>query len=132
MNKNIGDPDGSLTGAQMQVMEKIWKGAEEGASVAEVWYSISAEKEVARTTVLTVIQRLERRGWVKRIGSGRKLRYIATCTREEAINRLSSEFIDDFFDGSASELVMSLLGSHNIKPDEISRLKKMLDNGIKE
>lgn len=132
MTKRTDKPDGSLTGPQMQVMEEIWKGGEEGVSVAEVWHSISLDKEVARTTVLTVIQRLEKRGWVKRIGKGRKLRYVGEGTREEAVSRLSSEFINDFFDGSASELVMSLLGSHSIKPEEIDRLKKILDSGKKE
>src|SRR5687767_13609913 len=94
------EPIGHLTGAQAKVMEQIWSSGAQGTSVAEIWQHLAAAGErSARTTVLTVIQRLEKRGWLRRIGSGRKLRFVATCDKEQALARLSRDFVDRFFSG---------------------------------
>ena len=76
--------------------------------------------------MLTVVHRLEKREWLRRTGSERSFRYVAARKRSEATGRLAAKFVDDFFDGSASRFVMSLLGSKKIKPDEIHRLRELL------
>jgi predicted transcriptional regulator len=50
-----------------------------------------------------------------------------TRDRTQASAGIAKKFIDQFFGGSASELVMSLLGSKKIRPGEIERLRKLLD-----
>jgi predicted transcriptional regulator len=53
-------------------------------------------------------------------------RYVATRSRDEAARGLAEEFVNKFFGGSPSELVMSLLGSKRLKPSEIDRLREVL------
>ena len=72
-----------------------------------------------------MVQRLEKRGWLRRSNQD-VARYRATCTRDEAAGRLANSFVDEFFGGSASQLVSSLLGSRRIKKDELARLRKLL------
>ena len=59
-------PEGALTAAQFEIMEFVWKHGRRGATVAEVWQEISKTRDVARTTVLNLVDRLERRGWLRR------------------------------------------------------------------
>ena len=124
------DPDGGLTPAQYEILEVIWQSPECGATVSEVWHVIGERRGITRTTVLNQIDRLERRGWVQRKKHSDGYRYIATQSREFAAGSLVNEFVDSFFGGSASELVMSLLGSKKIKPAEIARLRKLLDERV--
>jgi predicted transcriptional regulator len=119
-------PEGSLTGIQLQIMEVIWKSGDEGIQPSEIWQELSAKRAVARTTVLTMVTRLEKRGWLLRFGEERATRYRAACSKENAANRLAAGFVDEFFGGSASQLVMSLLGSKQLNPEEINRLRTIL------
>ncbi len=121
-------PKGTLTGSQAEIMEAIWTGPPEGLMAGEIWQSVSAKRPTARTTVLTLVSRLEKRGWLLQEKAARGYRYRAACGKKEATQRLAAEFADAYFEGSASQLVMSLLGSKRIGPEEIQRLRKLLDS----
>ena len=119
-------PQGTLTGTQLEIMEAVWAGSPEGLGAGEIWQALFARRPVARTTVLTLVGRLEKRGWLVQDKEGRSYRYRAARGREEASRQLASEFTDAFFGGSASRLVMSLLGSKRIQPEELRRLRQIL------
>jgi BlaI family transcriptional regulator, penicillinase repressor len=120
------EPQGELTGAQLEVMEAVWAAGEQGATVAEVWEAIAAKRQVARTTVLTMVARLEERGWLSRRTNGRTLRYVAQKPRQQAVAQLARRFVQAFFSGSPSALLKSLLGEERIPPEELERLKKLV------
>ena len=123
----MGIPEGNLTPAQYEILQVIWGGNEEGSTVAEIWQAISKSRTVGRTTVLNLVDRLEKRGWLTRYRAQGVYRYRAALDREETTRTLASEFVDDFFGGKASDLVMSLLGNRGIKQDEVERLRKLID-----
>lgn len=125
-------PKGSLTSAQHEIMAVVWERAAQGATVTEIWQAISAKRRVGRTTILNMVDRLERRGWLVRRDREKPCHYLAALGREETAVLLASGFVDDFFAGSAGSLVMSLLGSKRLKPTEIERLRKILDSTSKQ
>lgn len=120
--------EGTLTAAQYQILEVIWNGSDSGATVTEIWQEICTQRAVARTTILNQVDRLEKRGWLKRTKHEEGFRYQVTRSREAASSELTSDFVDSFFAGSASELLMSLLGTKKLKPAEISRLRELLNS----
>lgn len=122
----MADPEGTLTAAQHEILEVIWNGPTTGATVAEIWQAIGRQREVTRTTVLNQVDRLEKRGWLRRQKHEGGFRYVATKSREQVASDLAAEFVDSFFGGSASDLVLSLLGSKRLAPDEVARLKALL------
>ena len=121
----MSPPVAGLTAVQFEIMQVIWN-APEGATVAEIWDAVSAGRDVARTTVLNLVSRLDERGWLKRRKSGGVYRYVATIDRDTASANAAAKFVDEFFGGSASELVMSLLGSRRISQSELDDLKKLV------
>jgi predicted transcriptional regulator len=123
---------GTLTAAQLEVLEAVWEAGPGGATVAEIWGRVARRRQVARTTVLTVVGRLEGRGWLIADDAGPIRRYRAARTREEASATLAAAFVDEFFDGSAAGLVTSLLGSGRIKPKEVERLRSILGDARKD
>ena len=120
-------PDGQLTPVQFEIMEAIWATGSGGATVAEIWLIISQSRSVARTTILNLVDRLEKRSWLHKEETSDGIRFRASVTREAASANLAGEFVTDFFGGSATSLVMSLLGSKTLDPQEIARLRSLLD-----
>ena len=122
----MGKPEGSLTGAQFEIMELVWE-AEAGLTVTEVWELIRQKRKVSRTTVLNLVDRLEKRGWLKRQKVDGAFRYCATTSREQTEASLASQFVSDYFAGSASDVLLSLIGARRISKKELERLKEMLE-----
>ena len=127
----MAQPAGSLTGTQLEIMEAIWAAGKEGRTVAEIWQQLSGSRKLARTTVLTMVVRLEARGWLHRKGDTNGYRYFATRGKNQATGRIAVRFVDEFFGGSATELVMSLLGTKKIKPQEVENLRRLLNEADK-
>jgi predicted transcriptional regulator len=123
--------EGSLTSAQHEIMEVVWESAAQGATVAEIWQAIAAGRPVGRTTILNLVDRLEKRGWLVRRDRQKPCHYLAALGREETAALLARGFVDDFFGGSAGNLVMSLLGSQRLKPKEIEQLRRILESTAK-
>ena len=119
-------PAGSLTSAQHEIMAVVWENGAQGASVTEIWQAIAAQRRVGRTTILNLVDRLERRGWLVRRDREKPCHYLAALGREETAALLARDFVDDFFAGSAGNLVMSLLGSQRLKPEEVEQLRRIL------
>ena len=124
----MAEPEGTLTAAQHEILEIVWSSPNSGATVTEIWQAVGEQREVTRTTVLNQVDRLEKRGWLRRKKHQDGFRYVATRNRDQAARGLAEEFVDSFFGGSASDLVMSLLGSKKLKPAEIARLRDLLDS----
>jgi predicted transcriptional regulator len=121
-------PEGNLTPVQYQIMEAVWGHGEEGASVVEIWHAVRSNRSVGRTTVLNLVDRLEKRGWLICRRENRPARYFAAVGQENTAALLASEFVDDFFSGSARKLVMSLLGSRRLSRAEIEQVSKLLED----
>ena len=66
---------------ERDVMEQLWNAAD-GATVREVHTALEADREIAYTTVMTVLDRLAKKSLVTREREGRAWRYAAASSRE--------------------------------------------------
>jgi predicted transcriptional regulator len=64
----------------------------------------------------------EKKGLVDHTVEGRTFIYSPKFTREESASR----FLDRVFDGAASQLVLSLIRSERIPPDELEQMEQMI------
>ena len=119
---------GGLTPVQLEIMEVVWAGEPQGATVGEIWQTIRSSRPVARTTVLNLVDRLQKRGWLKRRKDGNGFRYVAAAERRQTKARLAQEFVESFFDGSTSNLVMSLIHCDGIEAADVDRLRRLLED----
>jgi len=120
-------PEGKLTAVQHQIMQALWRQGECGATASEIWQHVRAQRAVGRTTVLKQIQRLEGRHWLRRKTDAGVARYVAALDQQQTAETLAAAFVNDFFDGSLCDLVMSALGSRVIETDDVRRLRQILD-----
>lgn len=121
-------PEGSLTSTQYEILEVIWERGADGATVVEIWQALSENRSVGRTTILNHVDRLEKRCWLKRRDDASPLHYVAAQNRETTLSQLTGRFVNDFFGKSPLDLVMNLLGSKRLKPEDIDELRRLLES----
>ena len=119
--------DGSLSAIQFEIMTIVWDKDPKGVSVTEVWEEIGENRKVVRSTIQNTIERLAADGWLKRRRLKSGLRFRAAVARDEVKRQLTEEFVDSFFGGSATDLVLSVLGAQMISPDEARQLRRLLE-----
>lgn len=119
-----------LTDAQLEIMHCVWDRG--GTTVTEVWQLLQNEREVARNTVLTVIDRLAKRGWLKKKSVGNTHLYWATVDRQKALGNAVTRMVDKAFAGSADRMVMALLDGRGISNEEAMKIGKMIDESRKQ
>lgn len=111
--------------AQWEVLNCVWDRGE--ATVSEIWGDVSQRRPVARNTVLTLVSRLEEKGWLRRRSEGSALRYRAVVPRSIGLRRLARRLVDTAFRGSAEGLIMTLLEGGDLSPAEAERIRAMLE-----
>ncbi|MEO8125846.1 MAG: BlaI/MecI/CopY family transcriptional regulator [Bryobacteraceae bacterium] len=87
---------------ELQCLKALWELGE--ANVKDVRSLLTGNRKLAYTTVMTVLDRLERRGGVRRRKIGRSFVYTPTLSRESLRQLALKEFVDSFFDGSTDSL----------------------------
>ncbi|MBO1754844.1 BlaI/MecI/CopY family transcriptional regulator [Allobranchiibius sp. CTAmp26] len=99
---------GELEGA---VMSRLWDMPTGGTlSVRDVFESLSRERELAYTTVMTVLDRLAKKGMADRVRDGRAWRYAAAATREQMTARALHQTLADLDGGERQAAFAHFLG----------------------
>jgi predicted transcriptional regulator len=114
-----------LSGLQLALLRALWQGGE--LTVSEVHTAVSNERELAPTTVATLLKRLERRGVVTHRTEGRQFLYSATVTEEEAQRSMLQEVNERLFSGDIPEMVNQLLRTRDFQAGDLERVRRMLD-----
>ena len=114
----------TLSETQLEIMNVVWD--HEKCSVADVWKILNDRRGVTRNTVHTLIVRLEEKGWLTHCAEGNAFMYAATVSREQAQQRCVQRIIETVFDGSAEELVLTLLNGGIVSKTEAERIRDMI------
>jgi predicted transcriptional regulator len=80
----------------------------------------------ARTTVLTVMERLYEKGYLKREKLGGLLRYTCTISRADLMRQIVGTFVEDVLHGRVAPFVAYLTKSRKLTSDEIRKLEQLL------
>lgn len=81
----------------------------------------------ARTTVLTVMERLRAKGYLKRRKSSGVHRYTPTISKADLLHQLVGGFVDEVLGGKVSPFVAYLTRSSLLKDDEVRKLRQLLE-----
>lgn len=114
------------TDAELQILRVLWQRGP--STVREVQETFAQErKEAGYTTVLKLLQIMTEKGLVRRDESQRAHLYEARRAREETQRQLLGDLVDRAFGGSAANLVMQALSGRRTSPEEVSRIRRLLD-----
>jgi len=110
---------------QKAVMEAVWELGE--GTVQQVRDRLDREPQPAYTTVLSVMQKLEKAGWLSHRPEGRSYVYLPTKSRDEAGSSTLRTFIDRAFRGDPLLLFQRLLDDKGLSEQDLSEIKRMID-----
>ncbi len=120
----------TLSEGQLENINVVW---DEGTTtVGKIWKILAKRRPVSRNTVLTMVTRLEEKGWLRHRVTGGTFHYSATQPREKVLPRLVHRLVDAAFQGSAEGLVLTLLEGGRLSTEEVERIKAMLEKAETE
>jgi predicted transcriptional regulator len=96
-------------------------------SVRETATRFGEPRNLARTTVLTVMERLREKGYLKREKADGIYQYTAAVPKAELMRHLVNEFVEKTLGGSLSPLALYLAQAQNITESELADLKKAVE-----
>jgi len=113
------------TESELEILQILWQ--EESSSVRRVNEIMNLHREVGYTTTLKIMQIMLEKGLVVRNTDTRTHIYQAGVFETEIQNQLLNNFVHAAFRGSASRLVMQLLGNHNASEAELHEIKALIE-----
>lgn len=110
---------------EMEVLHHVWDLGE--ATVKDVRKRILKNREVAYTTIMTVMKNLTKKGYLKYRKDGVTYVYSPAQEPESVRSNLIGDLLKKVFKGSPKEMVQTLVKSEDLTADDLSEIKKMID-----
>ena len=120
-NKKAIDP----TSAELEILSVLWES--QPMTVRDVHNKLKVKKNVGYTTILKIMQNMAAKGLLSRELQGKSHLYSAIYRKEETRQNLLDKFLDTTFGGSASSLVMQLLGNKKTSSKDLEEIKKAIE-----
>jgi predicted transcriptional regulator len=111
----------TLTEAELRLMKILWRRGE--SAVTDLVSAMPDGETLAYNSVLTTIRILEQKGYVEHRQEGRAFIYWPCVAEQEASKSEVRHVLSRFFGNSREQLLLSLLGDHEISAEELKRLK---------
>lgn len=120
-----------LAALQLAIMRVLWERSE--ATVADVREALLAEgRELAYTTVATMLAKMERKGQVTHRAEGKAFVYRPALGQEQVSRSMVTDLATRLFGGDVTLMVSHLLDGCELSSDELARLKALIRRKEKE
>lgn len=119
-NKHI-----KATEKELEILQIVW--SKDAVSVKDVHEALGGDNSNGYTTILKMMQIMHEKGLVTRQKKGKLHLYKAVNSLENTRQHLLDKMIQTIFQGSASQLVMSALGTSKSSKEELKQIKEYLE-----
>lgn len=96
-------------------------------SLSAICEELRREREVATTTVASMLKIMREKGLVKRTGEARGATWSASVSHETAAKRMVDKLVDHLFDGAADRLVAHMIEGGQLTKKQLSELRALLN-----
>jgi BlaI family transcriptional regulator, penicillinase repressor len=119
------------TKSELEILQVLWQHGP--STVRFVNDQLNEQKRAVQyTSTLKLMQIMAEKGILTRDESNMKHVYIPAVEEQKTKNFLLERFVDSMFNGSASSLMMQLLGNKKTSPKELQAIKEMIRKLDKE
>jgi BlaI family penicillinase repressor len=113
------------TQSELDILAVLWDAGP--STVREVQQTLDARRPTGYTTALKLLQIMTEKGLVRRDERERAHRYAPKLPRERTEQQIVGDLLDRAFGGSSSRLVMRALSSRRASPEELDRIRELLN-----
>jgi BlaI family penicillinase repressor len=114
----------TLTGQELEIMKVIWKLGT--PTVRLVYEELLKSRKVAYTTVMTMMNILEQKGYLKKRQGDRAFIYTPSRPEKQVILALVRELVDRVFNGAAEPLLLHLVEDDQLTKEELDEIRKSI------
>ena len=110
---------------ELQIMNVVWDRGR--VTVRDVYEALRERRQVAYTTVMTMMNILDQKGFLKRIpGEDRAFVYEPARSRQTVMRTMVNEFLDRVFGGSANPLMLHLIEDKHLTAKDLEVLRRAI------
>ena len=118
-------PHPTLTPQELAIMKVVWR--LESATVRDVYEALLTRRQIAYTTVMTMLRILEEKGYLKKTVADRAHVYRPTKPRHQVLGAMLRDFVDRVFDGASDALLVHLAKDNKLTARQRQIVKAMLE-----
>jgi len=111
--------------SELEILHVLWRKGPQ--TVRQIHPALRRKREIGYTTVLKTLQVMAEKGLVTRDETERSHVYRAAVPEKSVKRRLVSDMLDRVFEGSAANLVLQALSTKRATPEDIRRIRKLLN-----
>jgi predicted transcriptional regulator len=118
-------PSPTLTPQELEIMKVVWSRGH--ATVRDVYEALLEERKVAYTTVMTMMNVLEKKGHLRKRTEGRSYLYRPTRPQRQVVGSMVREFVQRVFGGQAAPLLAHLVEDERLTADDLDALARRIE-----
>ena len=114
-----------LTLQELEIMKVVWD--LQTATVRDVYEALLRRRKIAYTTVMTMMNILETKKYLRKRAQDRAYVYQAARPRSQVIKAMVRDFVDRVFNGFAEPLLIQLVKDHRLSKKELEDLARTIE-----
>jgi len=113
------------TDRELEILRVLW--ADGSTALSTLCETLRKEREVATTTIATMLKVMREKGLVRRLGSGRGAQWTATISQEKTAKKMVGKLVDHVFEGSVDRLAAHLIEGGQLSGKQLAELRDLID-----
>jgi predicted transcriptional regulator len=118
-------PSPTLTPQELAIMKVVW--GMNQATVRDVYEALRQKRQIAYTTVMTMMRILEEKGYLKKAVADRAHVYKPAKPRQQVLGALVRDFVDRVFDGASDTLLVHLARDNRLTEKQRRIVQQLID-----
>ena len=114
----------TLTEQELEIMKVVWE--LNTATVRDVYEALLRHRKIAYTTVMTMMNILEEKGYLKKRPADKAYVYRPAQPKARVIRAMVQEFVARVFNGSAQPLLVQLVKDRRLSPQDLEKLARTI------
>ncbi len=114
----------TLTGQELEIMKVVWRLGP--CNVRQVYEAMLEQRKIAYTTVMTMMNILETKGFLKKKAGDKAFVYAPSKPQKTVIRGMVREFVDRVFNGAAEPLLLHLVEDDQLSGEELDEIRKSI------
>jgi predicted transcriptional regulator len=115
----------TLTPHELAIMKVIWR--LDKATVRDVYETLREKRPIAYTTVMTMMNVLEEKGYLEKTRVDRAYVYRPKRPQQKVVGQMVTDFVDRVFDGAAAALFVHLAKDNRLSKEERHRIRRIIE-----
>ena len=121
------------TELELQILKVLWN--EAAMSVQQVREALAKtpfSRQLTHSSVITVLNIMVRKRYLKRTERSRAFYFQPVMTEQQVNRGMLGDLVDRVFDGSAKSVMLELLETSDLDPDELREIRRIINRRAKE